>query len=104
LSESAITSHLRDYALDFDYHHDTNHSYVKKSGVTTTPEVAVFDTNDQLVYRGKIDDRYSEFGDRRNAPTETCLRDVLARLLAGEAVEFHETEPIGCFIEALPKN
>lgn len=104
LSESAISSHLKDYALDLDYHHDRDHSYVKKSGVTTTPEVAVFDANDQLVYRGKIDNRYTEFGDRRNTATETYLRDVLSDLLAGNPVEFRETEAIGCFIEALAGN
>ena len=102
LSQSAIGAHLKDYSLYFSYNHDGDHTFVKKAGVTTTPEVAVFDADDQLVYRGKIDNRYSEFGDRRNTATETYLRDVLERVLSGEDIDFHETEPIGCFIEPLP--
>lgn len=104
LHESSIISHLKEYSLDFDYHHDRTHRLVTKSGVIVTPEAAVFDSNDQLIYRGKIDDRYSEFGDRRSIATKTYLRDVLEQLLAGEEIGFHETESIGCYIEALAEN
>jgi len=99
-----IRAHRSDYALTLPAVHDPLHRRVRKAGATTTPEVAVFNRDDQLVYRGRIDDRYTEFGDRRSQPTETYLRDVLDRLVSGEEIEFHSTEPIGCFIEALSEN
>ena len=104
LSKSEIEAHLAEYQLQFSYQHDSNHTLVSRSGATVTPEVVVFAPKDHLVYRGKIDNRYSEYGDRRNSATETYLRDVLDRLLSGSTVEFHETEAIGCFIEALAEN
>ncbi|MEM1441404.1 MAG: redoxin family protein [Verrucomicrobiota bacterium] len=104
LTVSQIEAHLSEYELSFDFHHDKNHERVAASGVTVTPEVAVFAETGQLVYRGRIDNRYSEYGDRKNTATETYLRDVLQKLLSGTEVEFSETEPIGCFIEALATN
>lgn len=104
LREAEITAHLGDFALTLPFQHDHEHEIVKKCGVTTTPEVAIFDTRDVLVYRGKIDNLFSDFGSRRNTATETYLRDVLDQLLNGETVAFHETEPIGCYIENLPEN
>ncbi|MEM7603059.1 MAG: redoxin family protein [Verrucomicrobiota bacterium] len=104
LEENEIKAHLKDYSLPHGFVHDRLHKIVQKAGATVTPEVAVFNAGGILVYRGKIDNRYSEYGDRRNSATETYLRDVLKLLSSGKAVEFHETEPIGCFIEAIPAN
>lgn len=104
LSESEIETHLSDYSLKFDFHHDKNHERVSASGASVTPEAVVYDSNRTIVYRGLIDNRYSEYGDRRNSATETYLRDVLGKLIAGERVKFSETKPIGCFIETQPEN
>ncbi|MEM6916168.1 MAG: hypothetical protein AAF491_06330 [Verrucomicrobiota bacterium] len=103
LTETQIKAHLAEYDLKFDYFHDRTHQRVSSSGASVTPEVAVYSRSGQLVYRGRIDNRYTEYGDRRNSATETYLRDVLGLLLSGAEVEFSETEPIGCFIETLEK-
>lgn len=62
----------------------------------TTPDIYVFDKEGTLVYRGLIDD--DPRGNKGEKRVE-YLRDVLDKLLAGEAVEPMETSPIGCGIK-----
>ncbi|MDF1824237.1 MAG: hypothetical protein P1U68_06325 [Verrucomicrobiales bacterium] len=104
LTTEEITAHLEDYGFNMGFKHDIDHDYVKKAGVTITPEVAVFGGDGTLLYRGRINNRYSDYGDRRKAATEHYLRDCLGQLLTGEPVTFHENDAIGCYIEALSGN
>lgn len=104
LTEDDVQNHRKEYGLEIEASIDRSHDLVRSAGVTTTPEAAVFDAKGNLVYRGRIDNLYSDYGDRRRQATEHYLRDVLDSLVAGEAVTFSETEPIGCLIEPLPKS
>lgn len=101
LTEERVKEHLKEYGLDLRYVIDREHSLVEKAHATTTPEAAVFNSNGELVYRGRIDNLYSDYGDRRRTATKQYLRDVIDKLLAGETIAFSETEPIGCLIEPL---
>lgn len=101
LTEAEVADHRREYALNVSGTIDHDHSLVKKAGVTTTPEVAVFDSEGILIYRGLIDNLYTEFGDRRRVASKRYLRDVLTLCLKKEAVEFTETDPVGCLIESI---
>lgn len=102
LAGEKLKDHLTEYGLTLATKIDRDHTLVKKAGVTTTPEVAVFAPADTLVYRGRIDNRYSNFGERRRTVTEFYLRDALDAILRGEAPAVKETEAIGCLIETLP--
>ena len=75
---------------------------MKQAGVTVSPEVAVFGTSNELLYRGKIDNLFSDYGERRRRATETYLRDALDAILRGDKPAISVTDPIGCFIEDLP--
>jgi hypothetical protein len=77
---------------------DPQHQWVGEAGATRTPEVAVFSPRRELLYRGRIDDRYVDFGQRRTEPTTHDLRDALEAILAGKPVAQSRTEPIGCDI------
>lgn len=99
LSAAAMGQHLRDYGYTIPAVADRDRHYVDKARVRTTPEAAVF-VRGQLVYRGRIDDRYVDFGKARPAPAQRDLDAVLARIVNGETVAFHETRAIGCAIEA----
>ena len=104
LKEEDVSRHRKDYSLEPDGKIDTDHSLVKRASATITPEVAVFDKEGKLKYRGKIDNRFTDYGDKRRVATEKYLEVVLDRLIAGEAVEFHEEKAIGCHIEPIPKS
>jgi len=100
----AIRRHQRDFGLGFRALRDPQHELVKAAQATVTPEAAVFVAGaegPQLVYRGRIDDRYVDFGRSRPAPTTRDLRDVLRSLAAGSAVAPRTTRAVGCFIPPL---
>lgn len=99
LEESTVKKHLADYSLTLPFEIDHKHTRVEAVNATTTPEVVVFDAKGAVRYRGKIDDRYSELGDRKATVSATYLRDAIEALLAGHAPPVTATEPIGCLIE-----
>lgn len=104
LEDEEVKRHRKEFALRPEGVIDRDHSLVERAGATVTPEVVVFDRKGDLRYRGKIDNRYSDYGDKRRAATEKYLEATLRRLLAGEEVAFREVKPIGCVIEPLAKS
>lgn len=102
LTEEEVSQHLADHALTLPSMIDRRHRLVKQAGVTVSPEVAVFGTSNELLYRGKIDNLFSDYGERRHRATETYLRDALDAILRGDKPAISVTDPIGCFIEDLP--
>ncbi len=70
---------------------------MKQTGVTVTPEVAVMSADQKLLYRGRIDDRYVEFGKDRPEPTVRDLERALDAILAGKPVPVRETQAVGCY-------
>ena len=101
LTPEAIERHRREYGYTIPALDDPGRSYVSKAQVRTTPEAAVFVAG-RLVYRGRIDNRYVDFGKARPAPTERDLDAVLAAIVNGRPVAFHQTRAIGCAIENAP--
>ncbi len=69
-------------------------------GATVTPEAAVWSPREGLVYRGRIDDLYVDFGKKRAEPHERDLRAALDAVLAGERPPVARTRAIGCFLPA----
>jgi hypothetical protein len=96
---------IRRSTADFGYPlpalRDPAHRMVERVGATVTPEVAVFDADRRLVYRGRIDDRWASLGRPRAAPTRRDLVEVLEALVAGERLEPRTTKAVGCFIPEL---
>ena len=86
-TEAAISKHLQEYGYPQIAQRDRDHTLVKMAGATITPEAAVFDARDRLVYRGRIDDRFVELGRERPAATHPDLRNALTAFLAGSARE-----------------
>jgi hypothetical protein len=100
----AIRRHQHDFGLGFHALRDAKHELVKMTQVTVTPETAVFvgsAAGPRMVYRGRIDDRYVDFGRSRPAPTTRDLREVLQALAAGSTLTPRTTPAVGCFIAPL---
>jgi len=98
LSIPAIRKHARDFGIHMPLIADTKHDLVHKVGATVTPEAAVLDRDGKVIYLGRIDDLYADFGKRRPAPTQRYLRQALDAVLSGKPVAIPSVDPIGCYI------
>jgi hypothetical protein len=102
-SSEAIREHLAAYEYPCDAWRDPAHVAVRQFGAKVTPEVAVIVSRTrQLVYRGRIDDLYIDFGQPHRAPTTRDLEDALDALLADRPVRLTKTAAVGCVISDLP--
>jgi hypothetical protein len=97
----AIRKHEGEYGYKIGALRDTQHSLVKVSQVKITPEVAVFDASERLVYHGRIDNWYVDFGRARSAATTHELDDAIQAALAGKLPSVRATNAIGCYISDL---
>ena len=93
-----LREHRASFGYPFGALRDVDGALVALAGATVTPEAAVFDAAQRLVYRGRIDDRFVSFGVARPAPRVRDLHDRLTRVAAGESVTFSETRAVGCYI------
>ncbi|MCH6258203.1 redoxin domain-containing protein [Puniceicoccaceae bacterium K14] len=102
LSVERIQKHQKDYSLEMPVLRDVDKWLVAKTGVKVTPEAAVYNRSEsglyELVYLGRIDDQYQDFGKWRREPNKKELEEVLDALLDGEILAFRETRAIGCYI------
>lgn len=99
LDEAKVRAHREEYALTLPFAIDGDRTRVAKAGATTTPEAVVFDGKGGIRYQGRIDDRYSDLGDRRATVSAAYLREAIEALLAGKAPPLAKTTAIGCLIE-----
>ena len=93
-----LREHRASFGYPFGALRDVDGSLVALAGATVTPEAAVFDAEQRMVYRGRIDDRFVSFGVARRAPRTRDLHDRLSRIAGGETLAFSETRAVGCYI------
>lgn len=98
LTDAQAQKHAQDFGFACTVLMDRNHELVKAVGAGVTPEAAVITSNNELAYRGRIDDRYIDFGKKRLQANREDLRLALDELLAGERVAVRRTQAVGCFI------
>ena len=101
-SPERIREHQKHYGYAIETQRDTDQKLVKQTGVTVTPEVALM-KGAQVVYRGRIDDRYVDFGKDRPQPTTRDLEAALDAVVAGKPIAVRETRAIGCILADLVK-
>jgi hypothetical protein len=98
-----IRAHTATFGYDLAVARDTRFELVKRTGVSVTPEVAVIDAAGARIYRGRIDDRYVDFGRERPSPTTRDLEGALTNLLAGRPIAPPTTRAVGCILSDLLK-
>ena len=98
----AIRRHVEEYRYPGRPVRDVRHALVRRTEATVTPEAAVFDRDGELVYAGRIDDRFVDFGKTRAEATRRDLIEALEATLAGKPVATPRTRAVGCFIPDLP--
>jgi thiol-disulfide isomerase/thioredoxin len=99
-TKASVEKHLSEYELTLPALIDPEHALVEASGATVTPEAAVFRNRSEMIYRGRIDDRFPAFGVSRPATTSE-LRSAIEALLEGGTVEPSRTDAVGCYIADL---
>jgi hypothetical protein len=101
-SLAKIRAHKKQFGFSLPSIRDSHQALVRKTGVSVTPEVAVM-RGDELLYRGRIDDRYVDFGKDRQTPTRRDLEEALTAAIEGRPVQNKVTKAIGCYLPDLVK-
>ena len=107
-----IEKHISEFGYESGVLLDPTYSLVKLTGVEVTPEAAVFapdgptdaqsgSSAHRMVYRGRIDNRFVDFGKARPSATTHELRDALEAILEGRPIASPRTRAVGCFIPDL---
>ena len=101
VTQEQIRKYEQEYAYKLPALRDPEHALVKKSRVNVTPEVGVFDRKGGLVYHGRIDNLYRDFGKARREATTHELADAIEAASKGVAPAATSANGIGCFIADL---
>jgi peroxiredoxin len=104
LTTEEASKHAKDYQLPCPVLLDPTHELVKRTGADMTPEAAVVGPDGKVLYIGRIDDLYVDYGRKRaQGATQHDLRNALDAVLAGKQASPPGAKPIGCHIPALKK-
>ena len=101
LASDQLRSHLSEYGYECEAFHDQQMHLVKQTGASITPEAAVYSADNTLVYCGRINDQYTDFGKSRPAPTRHDLELALQAARVGETMTPLRQPAIGCYIRDL---
>ena len=93
-TREAIKAHAAEKGLSFAILKDEGNRIADRLGAGVTPEAFLLDSNNCLVYRGRIDN--SRSGD---AVTSSELREAIEAVLAGRPVAKSEVRAFGCSIK-----
>ena len=93
----------QDYHLKFPLLFDASTQLARALRPTHTPEAFVFDASGELVYRGRIDDRFPDVQFDRREPNHRDLQEAVRAVLAGRRPQVARTTPVGCPWEAPPR-
>jgi thiol-disulfide isomerase/thioredoxin len=100
-SAEAIRKHDQEFGYKIAALRDPQHVLVKQSRAQITPEVAVFDAERKLIYHGRIDNLYEDFGHARKSATTHELRDAIQAAINGKTLGTDATPAVGCYISDL---
>lgn len=93
---AAIQEHVGSYHFPGEPVRDPRHLLVKRAHATVSPEAAVFNASGELMYHGRIDNRYLDIGRARASAQTHDLEDAIRAVLAGQPVAQPETRAVGC--------
>jgi peroxiredoxin len=95
VTKDEATKHAAEYKLTMPILLDSEQKLAAAVGAKKLGQVVVLQ-NLQVVYRGRIDDRFATNGKRRDEPSTHELQDVLAAIAQNKPVVVSETEAYGC--------
>ena len=101
LSAASAKKHAEEYSLKGPVLLDGTNRLARLCGATTTPEAAVTGVDGKVLYLGRIDDLYADYGKRRPQPTVRDLSDALDAIAEGKPAPHAAGPAIGCFIPGI---
>ncbi|MBD3167088.1 redoxin family protein [bacterium] len=90
-----MVTRAKEKGFEFPYVVDATSDVARAYGAERTPEVFLFNADDELVYHGAVDDN----SENADMVEKTYLKDALDAVLAGREVPMKETKAIGCSIK-----
>ncbi len=101
-SPGLLAEFAEKYGITFPLQPDPDQTITRRMGATITPEVVVYDHRArQVLYSGRIDDRFVRVGKRRSRAQTAELEDVLKAIHSRQPIAVRKTEAIGCLITLL---
>jgi hypothetical protein len=100
-SPEMIRKHEQDFGYKLPALRDLQHALVRQSQVQITPEAAVFAADRRLIYHGRIDNLYEDFGRARTTPTTHELDDAIQAAINGKSAPADSVPSVGCYISDL---
>ncbi len=98
-TEEKIAEFKAKYEIPFQLLTDHYHQKVAALGATITPEVIVYnETQQEILYRGRIDNTFFRVGKRRQLTTTSELKDALEAITNNKPIKVSKTEAVGCVI------
>ena len=90
-----MKKHAKENSYNFYYARDDGSILAREFGATRTPHVYLFDAEDQLVYRGAIDDNAKN----QKKVKKPYVADAIDAMLAGNTIKYASTKALGCGIK-----
>ncbi len=88
------------YEIGFPVLFDGSGDLARRLDPVVTPEVFVVSVHDDVLYRGRIDNRFESIGVLRNQITSHDLAGVISNIASGSVELPTRTTPVGCVFEA----
>ena len=94
-SMDKMKEHAKDNNYNFFYAMDEGSKLAREFGASKTPHVFLFDKNDQLVYRGAVDDNPK----KARKVKKPYVADAIDAMLSGNDIKYASTKALGCGIK-----
>ncbi|HLH00171.1 MAG TPA: redoxin domain-containing protein [Bryobacteraceae bacterium] len=95
---AAVEKHDGEYRIRYPGLLDPDHTLALGTGARSTPEAVILSPAGEVLYLGRVDDRFVEYGKTRYRPAHEDLRDALDQILSGQPVKNPVTNVLGCAI------
>jgi thiol-disulfide isomerase/thioredoxin len=95
----AIRDYAKRFPLTLPLLVDTGYYFSTQFKANTTPEVVLFNAQNEKVYQGVIDDWATELTQLKASATHYYLMDAMNSVLKNEKIKISKTNAVGCFIE-----
>lgn len=96
IDSAEVINHKREYQLNIPTVHDNRGALVRKFGAKMTPEAFVLNDKGDVLYKGRIDDRYVNRPQKNPNPKSRDLNNALSAFVEGRDIAVASTEAIGC--------
>lgn len=100
---AGVRKHDSDYGIPFPSFMDSQQILARETGALGTPEAVLLSPAGKVLYRGRIDNRFANYGKTRLHTDQHDLRDALDEVLAGKPVVHPYVPALGCAIPGVIK-